>query len=80
LLLKVWHRPSVPSRNLKILSIGIDGLISKISLPIIPRLMSDFFWVLDEDESEGRFFGLNPWTAIITMAILGVGGLKLKRN
>ena len=39
-----------------------------------------FFLVLDEDKSEGRFFGLNPWTAIITMAILGVGGFKMKRN
>jgi hypothetical protein len=42
--------------------------------------MNDFFLVLDEDESEGRFFGLNPWTAIITMAILGVGGLKMQKN
>jgi hypothetical protein len=69
-----------PSSKVKILSIGIDGLISKISLTIISRLMNDFFLVLDEDESEGRFFGLNPWTAIITMAILGVGGLKMKKN
>ena len=27
------------------------------------------------DKSVARFFGLNPWTAIITMAILGVGGI-----
>jgi hypothetical protein len=29
------------------------------------------------DESVGRFFGLNPWTAIITMAVLGVGGMNI---
>jgi hypothetical protein len=34
--------------------------------------------LFSDDVEEGRFFGLNPWTAIITMAVLGVGGTYLK--